>query len=112
MRTQGSDAGTPLIRHTTEPWNCWGVTTEKPAPLRACMADPGSPPAHRVLVDDPVSTTTVTPDVPEHAAALAGVATSTRPANARPDAATAPASRRREAGAQTRIRRALRDDGT
>ena len=44
-----------------------------PAAVRAFQAVDGSPDAHRVLIEPPVSTTTVTPDVPEQAAALAGV---------------------------------------
>ena len=44
----------------------------------------------RVFTEPPVSTTTVTPAVPEHAAALAGADVMTSPASARPEAAAAP----------------------
>ena len=49
--------------------------------MSALRADEGSPDAHLVLVEPPVSTTTVTPDVPEQAAALAGAAATTSPAS-------------------------------
>ena len=62
-----------------------------------------------MLIELPVSTTTVTPVVPEQAAALAGAATTTSPAMARPEAATAPARRATNRSAGRRIRRAPPD---
>ncbi len=88
---QGSEAGAPSIRHTTDPGNCWGLSTDA-TDFRVAIADP-PPGAQRVLTEEPVSMTTVTPEVPEHAAALAGAAAATSPAPARPAAARAADSR-------------------
>src|SRR6187399_2885297 len=100
------------MRHTTDPGYCCGYETENPEDVSAFRADDGSPEAHLVLIELPVSTTTVTPVVPEQAAALAGAATTTSPAMARPEAAAAPARRRSERGARRRIRRAPPDVGS
>ncbi|MGB7817198.1 MAG: hypothetical protein WBL35_00480, partial [Ornithinibacter sp.] len=70
------------MRQTNPGCVCTGVT-ENPAIDRAWSPEEGSPEVHLVLMLLPVSTMTVTPEVPEHAAALAGAASSTPPATAR-----------------------------
>jgi hypothetical protein len=104
--THWSDEGYLLIRQTTDPGNCCGYSTENPAACSAPMAVPGSPEAHLVLIEPPLSTTTVTPEVPEQAAALAGDAAATSPRRARPQAAAAPARREAKRDVTRVIRRA------
>jgi len=63
--------GEPSMRQTA-PGKRWTWVMENPAAERAARPELGSPGAHRVTTLEPKSTTTVTPDVPEHAAASAG----------------------------------------
>lgn len=65
------------------PGNRLGWVTEWPVARSAAMAEDGSPLAHRVEVPAEDWTTTVTPLVPEQAAACAGAAAPTRPVAAR-----------------------------
>lgn len=63
----------PLMRQTNPGWVATCMT-ENPAVARASSPLDGSPGAQRTITEEPVSTTTVTPLVPEQAAACAGTA--------------------------------------
>lgn len=82
--------GKPSIRQTTDPGKRCGDTTAATA-LSASIAEDGSPPAQRVLLAEPLSMTTVTPEPEEQAAAEAGAAP---PIETAPIRAVASATRR------------------
>src|SRR5829696_1930179 len=69
----GSEAGAPLIRQTNDGPSRWVPVVVKPAPCSAPSPLLGSPAAQPTWIppSGPKSTTTVTPVVPEHAAAPA-----------------------------------------
>ncbi|MGL4175579.1 MAG: hypothetical protein ACRCSN_05830 [Dermatophilaceae bacterium] len=84
--------------------------TEKPAAVSAASPDDGSPAAQRVTTPLPVSTTTVTPVLPEQAAATADGAPARAPTPVSIDAAISTVTRGRRAG--DRLTRGSRAGGT
>lgn len=110
---QGSLLGCPPIRQIAPGKRVTGVTA-KPADPSACVADDGSPLAHRVCTELPVSTTTVTPEVPVQAAPARSVpapldgAAGAAAAPPAPIIATAPSARAARAPRREPRRKACR----